>query len=132
MSLDHLVGRRVLVVEDDPLIAAMQKMVLESAGCTVLGPDSGVGAALRTIGAHRIDLALLDVNLGDEAVFPVADALAARDVPFVFLTGYGRETLPPMHRKRPCLTKPCEDDDLLAALCDALRREPQHPVEQRS
>jgi CheY-like chemotaxis protein len=132
MNLDDLAGRRVLVVEDDPIIAATQKMILESAGCTVLGPDRAVGAALRTIDAHPIDLALLDVNLGNEAVFPVADALAARGVPFVFLTGYSGGTLPPMHRKRPCLTKPCDDDDLLAALCNALPKKPQHPMEERN
>jgi hypothetical protein len=50
-----------------------------------------------------IDLAVLDVNLGDEKVYPVADALAERDVPFVFLTGYGSEMLPPAHRGRRCL-----------------------------
>ena len=77
MKLEDLVGRSVLIVEDDPVIAATQKMILESAGCTVLDPAPGVEAALRTIGAHRVDLALLDVNLGDEKVYPVADALAA-------------------------------------------------------
>ena len=132
MKLEDLVGRRVLIVEDDPVIAATQKMILEGAGCTVLDPAPGVEAALRTIGAHRVDLALLDVNLGDEKVYPVADALAARGVPFVFLTGYGSETLPPVHRARPCVTKPCDDDDLLAALSDALHPKGQDELETRT
>lgn len=120
MNRDMLVGSRVLIVEDDPIIAMMQTAILASAGCTVLGTAPGVERALLTIAAQAIDLALLDINLDGEKVYPVADALAERGVPFVFLTGYGSEMLPPAHRGRRCLTKPCDEDELLGALCEAL------------
>jgi CheY-like chemotaxis protein len=120
MTQDMLVGTRVLIVEDDPIIAMMQTMILESAGCVVLGPAPGVDQAILMIGAQSVDLDLLDINLDGETVYPVADALAKRGVPFVFLTGYGREMPPPAHRGQRCLTKPCDEDDLLRALREAL------------
>jgi CheY-like chemotaxis protein len=120
MNREMLVGSRVLIVEDDPIIAMMQTAILESAGCVVLGPAPMVDQALLTIAAQGIDLALLDVHLGDEKVYPVADALAERGVPFVFLTGYSSEMLPPAHCGRRCLTKPSDEDELLGALCEAL------------
>jgi CheY-like chemotaxis protein len=121
MTQDMLVGSRVLIVEDEPIIAMMQTMILESVGCVVLGPAPGVDQAILMIGAQSIDLALLDINLDGEKVYLVADALAKRGVPFVFLTGYGGETLPPAHRGQRCLTKPCDEDDLLRALREALQ-----------
>lgn len=121
MTQDMLAGSRVLIVEDDPIIAMTQKMTLEEAGCGVLGPAPDVDQALLIIGRQSIDLALLDINLNGEKVYPVADALAKRGVPFVFLTGYGDEMLAPAHRGQRCLTKPCDEDDLLRALCEALR-----------
>ena len=81
---------------------------------------SGDEHALLTIAAQAIDLALLDINLDGGKVYPVADALADRGVPFVFLTGYGSEMLQPAHRGRRCLMKPCDDDELLRVLCEAL------------
>jgi CheY-like chemotaxis protein len=121
MTQGMLVGSCVLIVEDDPIIAMTQKMTLEEAGCSVLGPAPNVEQALLMIGTQSIDLALLDINLNGEKVYPVADALAKLGVPFVFLTGYGDEMLPPAHRRRRCLTKPCDEDDLLRVLCEALR-----------
>jgi two-component system, chemotaxis family, sensor kinase Cph1 len=120
MTPGLLAGRHVLVVEDDPIIAMTQTTILEDAGCVVLGPAPGVDQALRMVAGDRVDLALLDVSLGSETVYPVADALAERGVPFVFLTGYSTEILPPAHKGRRCLRKPCDDDELLAALRAAL------------
>lgn len=120
MTQDVLVGSRVLIVEDDPIIAMTHMTTLEGAGCVVLGPARGVEQAILMIGAQSVDLALLDINLNGEKVYPVADALAKRGVPFVFLTGYGSEILPPAHRGQRCLTKPCDEDDLLPALREAL------------
>ena len=120
MTQDMLVGSRVLIVEDDPIIAMTQAMILEGAGCVVLGPAPGVDQAILMIGAQSVDLALLDVNLDGEKVYPVADALAKRGVPFVFLSGYGSEMLPPTHRGQRCLTKPYDEDDLLRTLREAL------------
>jgi CheY-like chemotaxis protein len=123
MTRDALAGRRVLVVEDEAMIALMQASILEAAGCTVVGPVRRVSSALRVIAEQRIDLALLDINLGHEKVYPVADMLARQGVPFVFLTGYDSEELPPPHRTRRSLLKPCDERELLDALSDALGAE---------
>ena len=90
----RLVGKRVLVVEDEVLIAMMLEGVLEDAGCTVVGPFARVGDALQAASSEAVDLALLDVNVAGEKVFPVALALEGRRIPFLFLTGYGNAALP--------------------------------------
>ena len=72
--------------------------------------------ALRHVASDAPDIALLDVNLAGEEVFPVADALASRQVPFVFLTGYGRNVIPDRFRDRPLLGKPYSTAPLLATL----------------
>src|SRR5262249_43137929 len=97
---------RVLVVEDDFLTALALEGMLIDAGCAVVGPVPRVSEALEVIEVERLDLALLDVNLAGERVFPVADVLVERGVPFVFTTGYSAEHLPPRHRNRPILAKP--------------------------
>jgi DNA-binding LytR/AlgR family response regulator len=85
-----LSGHRLLVVEDDYLIAADMVFELEQMGATIVGPVATVAEALRLVnsGAERLDGAILDVNLRDERVYPVADALADLGVRFVFTTGY--------------------------------------------
>jgi CheY-like chemotaxis protein len=81
---------RILVVEDDGLVAMMLEDFLDDVGCQVAASHATVGEALAWIEAGgRADAALLDVNLGGSPVFPVAEALAARGVPFAFTTGYG-------------------------------------------
>jgi DNA-binding NtrC family response regulator len=91
-------------------------------GGTVVGPASRVSQALEIIGGaeNGIDLAVLDVNLGGEEVFPVAAALAERGVPFVFSTGYGNAGLPAAWRDRPTLQKPFTHDQVRAVLQQAL------------
>jgi CheY-like chemotaxis protein len=83
-----LAGLRLLVVEDEALVAMLIEDLLRDLGCTVVGPVGSVARALALLRREAIDGALLDVNLGKERSYPVADALAARGVPFVFLTGY--------------------------------------------
>src|SRR4051794_18564375 len=87
---DALRGRRLLVVEDEYLIAASLARELEGRGAEVVGPAGSVRDALALVEAEgdRLDGAVLDINLRDERVYPVADALVARGVPFIFLTGY--------------------------------------------
>lgn len=97
--------RRVLVVEDNPLLGLHVKATLREHGCLVIGPLRAVAPAVKVISAERPDAAVLDVNLGNELSFPVADALTAARIPFLFLTAYNRAVLPIAHRLRPVLPK---------------------------
>ena len=82
-------GKRVLVVEDEAIIAAMVEDMLMELGATVVGPASTIKNALLLANSDGIDAALLDVNIRSERVDPIADLLQARHVPVVFATGYG-------------------------------------------
>jgi CheY-like chemotaxis protein len=122
---DELARCRILLVEDETLIAMDLEAALRRRGCEVVGPfasvDQAVPAVAAATGHRRLDGAILDVNLGDhELVFPVADALAERGVPFVFITGYDRETLPPAHRGRPAVNKPYREAELIRTLARAV------------
>jgi DNA-binding response OmpR family regulator len=103
-----LSGHRVLVVEDDYFLASELEQELAAAGAAVLGPVPSVKAALDLLEHETPDAAVLDVNLGGEMVFPVADALAAGGVPFFFVTGYDRAVLPERHAAARWLSKPVE------------------------
>ncbi|WP_368744755.1 PAS domain S-box protein [Desertibaculum subflavum] len=105
-AVPSLQGRRVLVVEDEALIALDIAATLEEAGCVVVGPASTLEQAKAEIHATSIDAALLDANLAGQPVDEVAEALAARAIPFAFLTGYGRQALPAAHRHAPLIRKP--------------------------
>jgi CheY-like chemotaxis protein len=111
----------VLVVEDEFIVALGVEETLTKAGYRVLGPAPNVGAALRAIEAERPAAALVDVNLGGERSYAVADALEARGVPYAFVTGYDRPELRPQYRRRPVLVKPCDARLLLGWLRGALR-----------
>src|ERR1700712_3665098 len=102
-------GRRLLVVEDDYFIASDLASWLESKGADVLGPAASVDDALVLLRTASLpDAAVLDINLGDERVFPVADALQAAHVPFVFLSGYDVTQIPDFYRRAPCCSKPVD------------------------
>lgn len=116
-----LSGRRVLIVEDESLVAMLLETILEDMGCTPVGPASTVveGMALVT-GDEPLDAALLDVNVAGTQVFPVAQALKDRGVPFVFSTGYGEGGLPDEWRGQSTIQKPFTEvairDALMAAM----------------
>jgi DNA-binding response OmpR family regulator len=107
---------RVLVVEDEALIAMDLEAALLRAGYAVVGPAATVAAGTALAATEPLRAAVLDVNIAGELVFPVADALARRRVPFLFVTGYGPEALPSRFRDRPLLRKPCLHRAVLAAL----------------
>jgi CheY-like chemotaxis protein len=120
-----LAGRRVLVVEDEMMIAMMIEDILAVQGCTIVGPATSVGKAMTMARAEQFDAALLDVNLKGELVYPAADLLIARGVPFIFLTGYDSAGV---DKERfaaiPVLQKPCRPADLARLLAEAIEGPP--------
>ena len=107
---------RVLIVEDEPLAAMMLTGFLEQLGCTAIGPCGTPFEALSLLWETNVDAALLDVNLGGETVYPVADALARIRVPFAFLTGYGGESIEPRFSDVARLDKPVGIEQLGATI----------------
>jgi PAS domain S-box-containing protein len=101
-------GNRILAVEDEALVAAMLRKSLSDLGFGVVGPIGIVAQALESARTDLIDGAILDVNVAGEAVYPVADALAARGIPFVFMTGYGSDGIDPRYAHVPALQKPID------------------------
>lgn len=115
-----LSGCRILVVEDEYMIADDVKQALVAAGAEVLGPVASAADAAELIaGGGRIDAAILDINLRDGAVFPAADTLAERNIPFAFATGYEQWSLPERFRGRPVVEKPFSASNI-AALVEPL------------
>lgn len=113
----QLSGRRILVVEDDFLIAADLAEGLQELGMTVVGPASSVSDALLEIeAAPDLDAAVLDVNLSGETIFEVADALRTRGVPFIFATGYSVSAVPPEYAEVPRCEKPVPIQALVRCL----------------
>jgi DNA-binding response OmpR family regulator len=122
-SLGHaakLSGRRVLVVEDEPLVSMLIEDELRDAGATVLGPALSVADALRLVETAAanggISVAVLDINLGGRHVAPVAERLAALRVPFLFATGYGDGCDTGGHGAAPTLHKPFGPQRLIIAV----------------
>jgi CheY-like chemotaxis protein len=115
-----LVGKRVLVVEDEALVAILVENVLEDCGCTVVGPCNSVESALAAANTEMFDLAVLDVNLRGFKVYPVAELLAERHIPFLFLSGYGKDAIPIGRDTWKVCAKPFKLGDLVAMLQDVL------------
>jgi CheY-like chemotaxis protein len=117
MSKSFLEGRRVLIVEDDYFIADDLRAGFQRAGAEVVGPVARVGEALSLVeGGTSIHGAVLDINLAGETVFDVADALKARNVPFVFVTGYDAETIPVAYATVTRCEKPIDPATIAKAL----------------
>jgi DNA-binding NarL/FixJ family response regulator len=112
----ELAGLRVLVVEDEFLVAIDLELMLRELGCEVVGPIGDLARAERAAAEEALDIALLDVNIGGQPVTTVADALVARGVPMVFCTGYQAENLPDRYPAAPTLMKPFQPLDIAAAL----------------
>jgi PAS domain S-box-containing protein len=101
-------GCRVLLVEDEALVAMMIQECLSESGHSVIGPVSRAADALRAAKEVDYDAAILDINLGDGMAYPVADIVAARGIPFVFVTGYEADTIEERFSHVPILQKPIE------------------------
>jgi CheY-like chemotaxis protein len=118
---EKLVGLRVLIVEDEPLVAILLQDILDEFGCEIAGPAYSLEeavAAART--EERINLAILDVNLRGAPVYPVAEVLVERGIRFVFASGYGTEGVDEKWRDRLSLPKPFTAQDVARVLVAAL------------
>jgi DNA-binding response OmpR family regulator len=121
MHLPKLAGRRVMIVEDEVMVATLLEDVLDEEHCTIVGPFGQLEEALDAARTEQLDLAVLDVNLGGIMSFPVAEVLARRGIPFLMLTGYGDgdialEQALSRHRHWPVYGKPFNVDHLVILL----------------
>ncbi|KQP00996.1 response regulator [Methylobacterium sp. Leaf93] len=110
-----LEGRRVLLVEDESLVAMLAEDMLLDLGCEVV-VAMRLDQALRRLQVGDFDAAVLDVNLGETRSYPVADQLFERCIPFLFATGYGSAGLEPAYQAVPVMQKPYQKDQLEAQL----------------
>jgi DNA-binding response OmpR family regulator len=108
--------KRVLVVEDEFLLGLSLLEDLAEAGADVVGPVSTLDEALEVVMSEAFDLALLDINIRGEMSFPIADALLARNVPLIFLTGYDADVIPERLRRWPRIGKPYDPRELASTL----------------
>jgi DNA-binding NtrC family response regulator len=123
-AAEMLRGRRVMIVEDELLVAMELESLLEEQGCAVVGPAPTVERALSLLERERPDAAILDVNLDGQTAIPVAAALNARGVPFLLATGYGNaQAAEPELKDAPRLDKPVSHDRLVHTLAQILKAE---------
>jgi DNA-binding response OmpR family regulator len=113
---------QVMIVEDDALLGIHLADMLSHRGIQVIGPCSSVERALQAMASHQPDAAILDVDLDGHMSFPVADALARLNVPFLWLSGSSPDTLPEHYRVRPFVRKPFVPAVILSELADLLKR----------
>jgi PAS domain S-box-containing protein len=126
-------GSRIMLVEDEVIVGMMMRDFLDEIGCVVSGPLHSVSEALPVAERAELDFAILDVNLGRETVYPVAELLSARKIPFLFLTGYGPESIDRRFSGVRILQKPVDRETLRQLVAVAPRRDdPPQPVLARS
>jgi CheY-like chemotaxis protein len=112
---------RILLVEDEMMVALHLESIVAGFGHEVVGPISRLEAALETAQHEELDVAILDVNLDGVEIYPVADALIARGIPCLFTTGYGTAGVRAAYRHHKILQKPYRSDDLAAAIAELCR-----------
>ena len=115
-SSDILKGRRILIIEDSPVVGPFTVDVLEELGCEAVGPAPNMAAARELIDAEAFDAALMDIHIRGERVFALCEVLEARGVPFVLTSGYADWTMPDKWEDRPRLQKPYTIADVGEAL----------------
>lgn len=118
----ELAGLRALVVEDEGGVALLIESMLEDLGCDVCASVATLAKALVAAQTGPFDFAILDVNLDGELVFPVAEILKGRHLPFVFSTGYGRDGVPEAFREYEVLVKPFTIEELKDKLCSTFNK----------
>lgn len=113
---ETLLGKRVLVVEDEPLIGMLLEELLLIFGAQIVGPATHLDQALRMARYESVDAAILDINVDGQLSYPVADLLRERGVPYLFATGYGRAILADRYTAIPLIEKPYRAEQLHDAL----------------
>lgn len=121
MTHARLAGKRVLIVEDEYLVALEVENTLHDAGCVVVGPFASVQEALEALEVEKVDLALLDVNVAGKLVYPVAYLLEEAGTPFLFVTGYGQAILPKNRPNWEACPKPFHPDELTERLAQKVK-----------
>lgn len=119
--MEDFAGTRVLIVEDEMLVAMLLEGMLQDLGCEIVATAARPAQAMAAIEAHSLDIAMLDLNLDGQPSDSIADALMERGIPIVFSTGYGDTCLKEAYRAWPLLTKPFPPEDLEGALLRVLR-----------
>lgn len=109
-------GLRILLVEDEAILAFWFEDLLASLGCHVVRPVADIAEAVRMAQSERLAGAFLDVNIGGATIYPVADVLSAREIPFVFVSGYGATGIDPRYVTASVLTKPVFEAQVESAL----------------
>lgn len=107
---------RILVAEDEAIVSMLIEDVLAEMGCRIVGPAGRLDEVLALAAAEQLEGAVLDINLGGIAVYPAAEVLAGRGIPYLLVTGYESRHLPAERRARPVLHKPFEPEQLRHAL----------------
>ena len=120
--MNELKGLRVLIVEDESIVAMFLEDILEGMGCVIAGVAASAGEAMAIIGQADIQAAILDVNLDEGRSMIVADLLHQKCVPFIFETGYGKAGVPKQFADVPLLPKPFTSEDLTKTLATVTRR----------
>jgi CheY-like chemotaxis protein len=118
---------RVLLVEDEALVAILIEDMLHDSGDWLVNTASSLSKASITLNRQDTDIAILDVNVGGSPVYPFASVLAERNIPFVFVTGYREADIPPAFCDRPVLSKPFREAELLQIMRRFACSRPQEP-----
>lgn len=121
-SPGSLAGLRVLVVEDEMLVSLLVEELLIEQSCVVVGPFSRIGEALEAARTRAFDVALLDVNVDGAKIYPVAEAISGRGIPFLLLSGYGDAAIPVSHPEWRACAKPFKADVLISMLIEQIAR----------
>lgn len=119
---EALAGKRVLLVEDSGFLCFALEQTLREAGCVIVGPCCRLADAIEEASHHKLDCALLDINLRGEMVSPLAAQLRERGVPFVLTSAYSEHELPPDLVGEPQIRKPFTDKEVLESLASVIGR----------
>ena len=115
-----LEGRRILIVEDSPVVAEACEDMLRDMGCVIVGPATNMAAALQLAAEEPLDAALVDINIRGGKAFPVLSILADRGIPFLLASGYADWSMPEEWQERPRLPKPFSPNLLRESLLELL------------